>query len=365
MINRLVRKLSNCVDLPEGERRALADLADKPRSVGARTDLVREDEPTAGVYLILTRWACRYRVLPDGERQIMACFIPGDLCDQRIFILKQMDHCIMGQCPRPLAAAAHGMPASLHGKLDPSTWPIRSVSSHPERKADPLILRSRERVQQGEPAMKTPLLAAALIALAGPIPAQAQPQAAPAQSETPMPMGQMMQGMPQGRMEMMQGGMRGGPGGGMRSRFSPEDMSAFVDAQIAAVHAGLKLSADQEKLWPPIETAIRNLATLHLSHMQAMRQNEGAMAGDRVALIRSMADRMSQGADALRKLADAAAPLYATLDEAQKRRLQVLAPMGPRGVMGPGGMMGLGMTGSGGAMMLDDADGDDDGQDNR
>lgn len=228
--------------------------------------------------------------------------------------------------------------------------------------------------------MKTPLLTVALIALAGPVLAQApadheqhhpggttaaqaqsttpaQPQAVPAQPGTPIPMGQMM-----GR-GMMQG--QGMSGRGMMGRFSPEDMSAFADAQIAAIHAGLKLSADQEKLWPPVETAIRNLATLHLSHMQAMRQNQGAMAGDRVALIRGMADRMGQGADALRKLADAAASLYATLDEAQRRRLHVLAPMGPRGVMGPGGMMGLGMMGPGGAMMRDDADGDDDGQDNR
>ena len=209
--------------------------------------------------------------------------------------------------------------------------------------------------------MKTPLLAATLIALAGAVPAQAQPQAAPAQSGSPTPMGQMMQGMPQGRMEMMQGGMRGGPGRGTMSWFSPEDMSAFVDAQIAAVHAGLKLSADQEKLWPPVETAIRNLATLHLSHMQVMRQSQGAMAGDRVAMIRTMAERMSQGADALRRLADAAAPLYATLDEGQKRRLQVLAPMGPRGILGPGGMMGYG-----GAMMRGGAGGDeDDGDDDR
>ena len=209
--------------------------------------------------------------------------------------------------------------------------------------------------------MKTPLLAATLIALAGAVPAQAQPQAAPAQSGTPTPMGQMMQGMPQGRMEMMQGGMRGGPGRGTMSWFSPEDMSAFVDAQIAAVHAGLKLSADQEKLWPPVETAIRNLATLHLSHMQVMRQSQGAMAGDRVAMIRTMADRMSHGADALRKLADAAAPLYATLDGGQKRRLEALAPMGPRGILGPGGRMGYG-----GAMMRGGAGGDeDDGDDDR
>ena len=37
-------------------------------------------------------------------------------------------------------------------------------------------------------------------------------------------------------------------------RMNPEDRAAFVDARIAAVHAGLKLNADQEKLWPPVES---------------------------------------------------------------------------------------------------------------
>ena len=35
------------------------------------------------------------------------------------------------------------------------------------------------------------------------------------------------------------------------SRISAEDISAFGDARIAALHAGLKLTAEQEKLWPP------------------------------------------------------------------------------------------------------------------
>ena len=243
--------------------------------------------------------------------------------------------------------------------------------------------------------MKTPLLAAALIALAGPVLAQepadheqhhpggtttaqiqsttpAQPQTAPAQSGTQMPMGQMMgRGMMQGQGTpggMMGGGMMGGPGRGMMGRFSPEDMSAFIDAHIAAIHAGLKLSADQEKLWPPVENAIRNLATLHASHMQGMRQTRGMMASDPVGLLRAMADRMGQGSDAMRKLADAASPLYATLEEAQKRRLQVLVRMGSRGMMGPG-MMGRGMMGTGGAMMPggsgDDDDDNADSQDSR
>ena len=221
--------------------------------------------------------------------------------------------------------------------------------------------------------MKTPLLAAVLIAVAAPALAQspaeheqhhpggtsvtqaqstapAQPQTPPARSGSQMPMGQMMQG--QGMMgSMMQGQSRG-----MMGRFSPEDMSAFMDAHIAALRAGLKLSAEQERLWPPVEGAIRNLANLHLTHMQAMRQTRGMMASDPVGLLRGMADHMSQGADAMRKLADAAAPLYATLDEGQKRRLQVLVRMGGRGMMG-GAMM------RGGS--VDDGDDDESGHDSR
>src|SRR4026208_1766316 len=44
------------------------------------------------------------------------------------------------------------------------------------------------------------------------------------------------------------------------SRLSAEDISAFGDARIAALHAGLKLTAEQEKLWPPGEAAPREPA---------------------------------------------------------------------------------------------------------
>jgi CRP-like cAMP-binding protein len=62
------------------------------REIGARRDLIREGEPPRAVNLILDGWACRYKTLPDGRRQIVGLFIPGDLCDMNIFILKEMDH---------------------------------------------------------------------------------------------------------------------------------------------------------------------------------------------------------------------------------------------------------------------------------
>ena len=110
-------------------------------------------------------------------------------------------------------------------------------------------------------------------------------------------------------------------------RMNPEDRAAFVDARIAAVHAGLKLSADQEKLWPPVEAAVRDLAKLRIDRANA-RMNAGPGDADKpddpVARLRQRADDMGATSAALKKIADAADPLYKTLDDGQKRRLSIL-----------------------------------------
>ncbi len=118
-------------------------------------------------------------------------------------------------------------------------------------------------------------------------------------------------------------------------RMNPEDRAAFVDARIAAVHAGLKLNADQDKLWPPVETAVRELAKLRIDRANA-RMNAGPgdaakdaakdadKPDDPVARLRQRAEDMGATSAALKKIADAADPLYKTLDDGQKRRLAVL-----------------------------------------
>jgi CRP-like cAMP-binding protein len=92
MTNPLTRKLSNFVRLSEDERQALDALISRPTSYASQTDIVCEGDPTSGVYFVLEGWAYRYKVGSDGRRQIMAYFVPGDICDQRIFVLKRMDH---------------------------------------------------------------------------------------------------------------------------------------------------------------------------------------------------------------------------------------------------------------------------------
>ena len=117
-------------------------------------------------------------------------------------------------------------------------------------------------------------------------------------------------------------------------RMNPEDRGAFLDARIAAVHAGLKLNADQEKLWPPVEAAVRDFAKLRIDRANARMNADKSDAsgaerpGDPVARLRERADTMAASAAALKKIADAADPLYKTLDDGQKRRLALLTRMG-------------------------------------
>lgn len=114
-------------------------------------------------------------------------------------------------------------------------------------------------------------------------------------------------------------------------RLSAEDRLAFADAKIAAVHAGLKLTADQEKLWPPIEAAVKEFAKLRIdranARMNGSRDDSQPKPDDPVSRLRDRADTMATSAAAMKKIADAADPLYKTLDDAQKRRLAVLTRM--------------------------------------
>jgi CRP-like cAMP-binding protein len=94
VIGRLIRKLETFTPLVEAEQRALAEAITSVRRFGAHEDLIQEGEPADGVKLILEGLACRYKLLPDGRRQIVAYLVPGDLCDIRILLLKRLDHSI-------------------------------------------------------------------------------------------------------------------------------------------------------------------------------------------------------------------------------------------------------------------------------
>ena len=109
----------------------------------------------------------------------------------------------------------------------------------------------------------------------------------------------------------------------------------MTDARIKIVKAALQLTPDQEKLWPPIEDAIRARAkdrqariAMAIERARELRDRSGIeVLRDRnpIEFMKKRADRLAQRSADLKRLADAWEPLYQTLDPEQKRRMAFLA----------------------------------------
>ena len=132
-----------------------------------------------------------------------------------------------------------------------------------------------------------------------------------------------------------QGGYRGFRDGGPRfehrHRLSADDVSAFADARIAALKAGLELTPDQAKNWPTFEAALRNMVQLRIDRIKArqaaQQQDQSQTPGSPFDRMAKRADAMSKRSVALKQIADAGAPLYQSLNDDQKARFTMLARM--------------------------------------
>ncbi len=112
-----------------------------------------------------------------------------------------------------------------------------------------------------------------------------------------------------------------------RHRLSPADVSAFADARIAALKAGLELNADQAKNWPPFEQSVRDLVQLRIDRIKAWQNDDQREQMSPFDRLSRRADNMAKTSAALKKIAEAGAPLYQSLDDEQKNRFVVLARM--------------------------------------
>ena len=93
MPNPWTLKMEQFTAFSDMEKRRLDDLVSGRRDDHtAGKDIIPDGAHSDVCHVVLSGLACRYKLLPDGGRQIMAFLIPGDLCDAEIFILKIMDH---------------------------------------------------------------------------------------------------------------------------------------------------------------------------------------------------------------------------------------------------------------------------------
>jgi hypothetical protein len=102
-----------------------------------------------------------------------------------------------------------------------------------------------------------------------------------------------------------------------------EDRAFMLDAHLAGMKAALKLTPEQEKLWAPFESAVGDAAKSRMEAIRAMHEkiHDEMHKGDRPSPIERMTDmseHLAKASTLMKSIADAAKPLFDSLDETQK-----------------------------------------------
>jgi CRP-like cAMP-binding protein len=92
--SRLILRLEHYTPLGAEDKQAMESVASGVKRFDRGDTLARPGESIDRIFGIVDGFACRYRLLPDGRRQIVAFMLPGDLCDTRSFHMPYRDHTI-------------------------------------------------------------------------------------------------------------------------------------------------------------------------------------------------------------------------------------------------------------------------------
>ena len=118
-------------------------------------------------------------------------------------------------------------------------------------------------------------------------------------------------------------------------RLNTADRNSLTDLRIELIKAALQLTPDQEKLWPPVETAIRARAEDRKARIAKIQETVGRRADesrveamrnrDPIAFLQRRSEVLAQRSADLDKLAEAWQPLYKTFSPEQRRHMAALA----------------------------------------
>jgi LTXXQ motif family protein len=120
-------------------------------------------------------------------------------------------------------------------------------------------------------------------------------------------------------------------------RLNTVDRNTLTDMRVDLVKAALQLTPEQEKLWPAVESAIRQGADDRKARLAKVQETVGKRADqssletlknrDPIAFLQRRSEALAQRSADLDKLAEAWQPLYKTLSPEQRKRMGALATL--------------------------------------
>ncbi|APX83987.1 Crp/Fnr family transcriptional regulator [Methylorubrum extorquens] len=103
----LIRKLGSVAPLTDEQCQAIERLPVRTHTLAAHHDIMRDGDRPAHCCLMLDGWACRYKVLGDGRRQILSFHIPGDIPDLQTLHIPTMDYSLASMTKATVAFIPH------------------------------------------------------------------------------------------------------------------------------------------------------------------------------------------------------------------------------------------------------------------
>lgn len=99
MPHHLIRKLDRSAGLSANDKDALTRLVRETAWFNTDQDLIDEGDTLRQVSVILNGWACCYKQLADGRRQIIAYLLPGDVCSTPLVFPNLVDYSVRALTP--------------------------------------------------------------------------------------------------------------------------------------------------------------------------------------------------------------------------------------------------------------------------
>ena len=90
----LTRKLSAFVTLADEDTEILDRFHRRRRSFEAGNQLIHEGGKHQSAFILAEGWACSFKILPDGGRQIVDFQVPGDFLGLRSLLFRTTDHSV-------------------------------------------------------------------------------------------------------------------------------------------------------------------------------------------------------------------------------------------------------------------------------
>lgn len=86
------RKLAAFVKLSDVDLTVMSDLYRRRRRFAVGADMIHQGQTDQNAYVVASGWACSYKILPSGNRQIVDIQIPGDFLGLRSILFRTADH---------------------------------------------------------------------------------------------------------------------------------------------------------------------------------------------------------------------------------------------------------------------------------